>query len=248
MAVSAASGPRRSKRVALIKGRTSRSVDGSSGAPSTLPLATSKPPRASPCARALVLVYLLSTNHASLDVGKPPGGMVVGVGMCDGCVLNRSSEAACCKVGRHMNCSESACGAITAASCWWSPWTLLALVLERPNHQHESELRIRVSTRRNASRAAELLRSSAPLLEGYRRVSAEKHTPTRRESRTDCGTAAGNCPHGGLKRRCTNEAVGPWPFPAGGAQYVPPYSGCSARCVLSHPGRGELITGGLCRP
>ena len=52
-----------------------------------------------------------------------------------------------------------------------------------------------------------------------------------------------NCPHGG--EACTNEAVRStrissvrWPYPAGGAQYVLPYSGCRARCVPTHPGRG----------
>ena len=70
-AVSPASGPRRSKRGALPEGRTSDSDEGSSGAPSSPTLATSKLPRASPCARTLVLVNLLSTNHASLDNGKP---------------------------------------------------------------------------------------------------------------------------------------------------------------------------------
>ena len=54
IAVSPASGPRRSKRVALIKGRTSNN-----------PLA-SQTPRASNPARAAVLEYLL-TNAASLD-------------------------------------------------------------------------------------------------------------------------------------------------------------------------------------
>ena len=81
VAVSPASGPRRSERVALTNGRTSNSVDGSPGDPSTLALA-SKPPHASQQARAAVLEYLLTNDIASLDVGKPPGGMVVGVGMC----------------------------------------------------------------------------------------------------------------------------------------------------------------------
>ena len=116
------------------------SDEGSPGDPPSPTLATSKLPRASPCARPAVLVTLLSTNHASLDVGKPPGGMVVGVGMCDGCVLNRSSEAAHLQVGRHIIDLESACGAITAASCWWSPPDVPSSARVRPNHQHESEV------------------------------------------------------------------------------------------------------------
>ena len=107
VAVSAASGPRRSKRVALIKGRTSNN-----------PLA-SQTPRASNPARAAVLEHL-HTNAASLDSASSRWN---GCGCRDvlwwSPVLAHREPTA----GRWsaLHCSESACGATTAAPHPQSP-------------------------------------------------------------------------------------------------------------------------------
>ena len=89
--------------------------------------------------------------------------------------------------------------------------------------------------------------ATAPLLKGYRRVSAKKHTPTPRESLTDCGTAACNCPTG--ERRVKMRQCGPslragpgpcgpvsmrWPYPAGGARILSSVFGLRLQCVLTH--------------
>ena len=66
----------------------------------------------------------------------------MGVGMCDGCVLNIAHRRAHARYSQHepITLLNYAYGVITAASHSVSPWLILALVLDRPNTEWESKV------------------------------------------------------------------------------------------------------------
>ena len=127
-----------------------------------------------------------------------------------------SSSAAAALSCRHYVLIQGACGAITAAPSWWSPRPLrgpttmraVSTAMRPVCRHHAFACRRGPAAHRTAARGI-------PMGEDKR-----KSRPTRRESRMDYGIAVCDCPHGGIRRRCTNEAVSKlrWPYPAGGAR------------------------------